>query len=86
MAPGSPPRRMVAAPTQTNTAIVAPVHQAVDLEVRAKNPDRRSAVEQAKMLARMSTNGDSVVTVNYRTNPRHRSLRMREKMRDELQD
>jgi hypothetical protein len=81
-APTSPPRRIVEAQPGTKTMVVAPMRQAVDLEVRTKASDRDKAAEQAKIMARMSTDGDSLVTVNYRTGLRRNSLRMQEKFRD----
>jgi hypothetical protein len=82
MAPGGPPRRIVQAPQGVRTAFMAPVQHAVDLEVRTQTTDRDRMAEQARLMARMTTDGDSVVTVNYRTNPQSRSLRAQERMRE----
>lgn len=82
MSPANPPRKIVPASIRTKTGIVAPVQQAVNLEVKMRSSDRSSAAEKAKIMARMSTDGDSNVTVNYRSRPKNTSLRMREKLRD----
>jgi hypothetical protein len=83
MAPTSPPRTMRAGSPGVRTSVVAPMHQSVDLEVRAKAKDRGLAAEQAKLFARMSTDGDSNVTINYR-GAKRQSLRQRQRMKDEL--
>jgi hypothetical protein len=82
MAPTGPPRRVVAGPSSVRTAYVAPIHSAVDLEVKTKTADRERSVEQAKLMARMSTDGHSNITINYRgSGPQ--SLRMQEKVREQ---
>ncbi len=65
--------------SQTKTAIVAPIGEMADMDVRMKSPDRARAIESAKMLRRIATSGDSNVTINYR-DPKRRSLRTRERM------
>jgi hypothetical protein len=82
MAPSNPPRKVVPGPQGVRTATVAPIQQAVNLEVRTRSGDRSSATERAKTLARMATDGDSNVTVNYRSRPKNTSLRMQERLRD----
>lgn len=77
-----PPRRATPAPTQVDTAVVAPVGRITDLEVRMKAKDRAAAAETAKLMAAASTDGQSNVTVNYRGNTRLRSLRTREQLRE----
>jgi hypothetical protein len=78
-----PRRTAVPAAAQTRTAIVAPLGETADLDVRMRAPDRARAVETTKTLRRLATDGDSNITINYR-NPKRASLRARERMRETL--
>jgi hypothetical protein len=81
-----PPRVLVpSGPSQTRTAIVAPIGEMADMDIRMKSTDRARAIESAKMLRRIATSGDSNVTINYR-DPKRRSLRTRERMRAEQEE
>jgi hypothetical protein len=76
-----PRRASVASTQQTRTAVVAPIGETADMDVRMRVPDRSRAQETAKMLRRVATDGDSNVTINYRESKRQ-SLRARERMKD----
>ena len=71
------------AASQVNTAIVAPIQQAVNLEVKTRVADRNQATERARTLARI-TGGSSRVTVNYRGDPGRHSLRGQQQIRDHM--
>jgi hypothetical protein len=81
-----PPRRELPPRSQTRTTVVAPVHQSVDLEVRAPSRDRERSAELRKVVSQIGAGGgNSSVTVNYLGGQRHLSrLRTREKVREIL--
>jgi hypothetical protein len=78
-----PKRRLVNSVSQTRTAIVAPLGDTADLDVRMRATDRSRTIETAKMLSRVATDGDSNITINYNDN-KHTSLRSKERMKDML--
>lgn len=84
MAPATPPRRQLPPRPQTRTAMVAPVRQAVNLEVRAKAEDRgRSADLQRVVTQAASRGGSSYTNVNYVNGYNRLSkLRTRERIRE----
>jgi hypothetical protein len=80
----SPPRREVAPPPQVQTAVVAPMRRSADLEIRMKAQDRQSAAETSRIFGRLATDGTTNTNITYRSNARFGSLRMRDKIRTEM--
>ena len=66
MAPSAPPRRELPPRAQTRTAMVAPMRQAVDLEIRAAAEDRARSADLHKTVTQAAARGgSSYTTVNY---------------------
>ena len=80
---GSPSQipRIAHVATEPRGAFVAPINQQSSIDVQMKAGDRQDAVEQAKMLARMSGNGNSNITVVNRDRTNLKSLRFQSQMR-----
>jgi hypothetical protein len=83
-APSRPRRNVQPAPSQTHTAIVAPLGETRDLDVKLRARDRQRAARTAKMMSQMSTDGDSSITVNYRDQMKPGSFRTQERMREAM--
>jgi hypothetical protein len=83
-APANPPRHVIPAQRHVQTAVAAPLGETRDLDVQLRAQDQSRAHETAKLISRMSTNGDSHITVNYRGRMKPGSLRTREKVRGML--
>jgi hypothetical protein len=83
-APSRPRRNVVPAPATTRTAIVAPLGETRDLDVKLRARDRQRASRTARMMSQMSTDGDSSVTVNYRDQMKPGSFRTQERMREAM--
>jgi hypothetical protein len=84
----NPKRRVLPARQDVRTAVVARVKQAVDLEVRAKAPDRSAQHEVAKLVERTAGgDGYTNVTVNRVGGWRDSvsKIRLRQQIRDELE-
>jgi hypothetical protein len=80
-----PRRNLIPSTNQMKTAMVAPIHETADLDVRMRAKDRSRAHETARMLSQMATRGDSNITVNY-SGQNRRSLRSREKLRSAMDE
>ena len=79
-----PPRTIRQASPGVQTAVVAPMHNQANLEVRMRSHDRDRAAEVARTTSRLSSgDGNSNTTVNYR-NVRSGALRTADKIRDLL--
>jgi hypothetical protein len=86
-ASGRPNIRVTPAAPQVQTAMVAPMRRASDLEVRASAPNREAAAEVARAVERLTPSGSpSNTTVNYVGGWRNRAskLRMRQELREQL--
>jgi hypothetical protein len=76
-----PPRTIQAARPGVQTAVVAPMHNQANLEVRMRARDRDRAAEVARTTSRLSSgDGDSRTTINYR-DVRSGALRTADKIR-----
>lgn len=84
-APARPPRSVQQAPATTQTTTVAPIGETRDLDVHLRSKDQQRAHRTATLMARMATDGDSIVTINYRDQMKPKSLRTKERMRDALE-
>lgn len=79
--------RMLPAPPQTRTMVVAPMRRQSDLEVQSIAPDRDAAAETVRQTQQLSgSRGPSNVTVNYVGGARERmsKLRMKQELREQL--
>lgn len=86
MAPANPPRNMMPGPASVRTAVVAPLQQTSDVDVAMRAPDRSRAAEVTRTIGRMTTDGDSNLTINYRDGSRMGSLRAKERVRAALEE
>jgi hypothetical protein len=86
LAPVSPPRRVIPAAPMTRTAMVTPMQQAVDLEVRAPAGDRERAAELSRIVSQVVGGKGTVISTTNYINGHNRlsKLRTRQRVREIL--
>jgi hypothetical protein len=84
MAPSNPPRSIRPAPQGVRTAVVAPMQQSTDVDVQMRAPDRSRSAEVTRTISKMTTDGDSNLTINYRDGSHLGRLRTKERIREVL--
>jgi hypothetical protein len=85
MAPVRPPRRIIPGPPMTRTAVIAPMRQSVDLEVRSPSGDRERAAELSRVVSQVAGGGITFSNINYvNGHKRLSTLRMRQKVHEML--
>jgi hypothetical protein len=66
----------------TSYAMVAPLNNATNTNVKLRARDNNQSVELAKSMSRLSNNGNQHVNINYSKDARISTLRFREKLKD----
>ena len=81
---GNPPRRALPPLPSTHTAMIAPMRQSVDLEVRAGSTDRGRSADLQKLVSRVAgRGGNTITTVNFiNGHNRLSKLRTQERIRE----